>query len=216
MPTLAEMFQDYDTDQVDIVAEQWGIEEEARGKNRPKLISKGLNDKTLFFEIVEALPVRARHAINALAAASGKITRGVFEREYGEVREMGAARREKERPDINPHSVSENLFYKGIIAHAFFEDDSGAAEFVYLPDEFLVFLKSTKGKMDSDQVPLGYLKKTVGEIRLAGSEILDSITLTLAALRGDIPPSERQCLLPEENYALNLSLLKVWASSMQT
>ena len=55
---------------------------------------------------------------------------------------MGAARRERERPDRAPVSVTETLFYKALIGRAFFETSQGLREFAFIPEEFYQFPNS--------------------------------------------------------------------------
>jgi len=120
--------------------------------------------------------------------------------------EKGANMREKERPNLKPKTKTESLFYKGLIGLAFFEDDAGAAEFIYLPDEFLTFL-ARKGEIKG-QSELEYIQNPGGAVQPTGSQILDDMAVSLAALRGDVPLEERRCLIRDENYAFALALLK--------
>ncbi len=57
---------------------------------------------------------------------------------------MGAARRQRERPDIHPASQAESLFYKGLIGKAFFDARGGPSEFAYIPDEILPFFPAER------------------------------------------------------------------------
>lgn len=64
----------------------------------------------------------------------------VFARQFGEIREMGAGRRDRERPDRQPISAAERLFYHGLIGRNTFMSPSGAQLMVFIPDEFLSLL----------------------------------------------------------------------------
>jgi hypothetical protein len=48
---------------------------------------------------------------------------------------MGAARREREQPWRHDPSPAERLWYRGLIARAFFDDGQGPQEFVFIPDD---------------------------------------------------------------------------------
>ncbi|MBK9056119.1 MAG: hypothetical protein IPL78_36050 [Chloroflexi bacterium] len=60
-----------------------------------------------------------------------------FTREFGEVRQMGPAKMEREEPWYDPVSVAESLWYRGFLYRSFQESPEGLIEFYYLPDEFL-------------------------------------------------------------------------------
>ena len=50
---------------------------------------------------------------------------------------MGAARRDREKPHLNPASPAEVLFYRALLFRAFFNTDKGPQEFAYIPDDLL-------------------------------------------------------------------------------
>ncbi|MBI2330648.1 MAG: helicase-associated domain-containing protein, partial [Chloroflexi bacterium] len=138
-------------------------------------------------ETLEILPAEARSALNALVDAGGKIEWAVFARKYGDIREMGAGKRDRERPHLKPSSTSEILFYRGLIAKAFFDSSKGSQEFAYIPDNLNEIIaeemKEEKGKSSND--PLGRPATPVEkafEIP-ANDFILDDATTYLAAMR---------------------------------
>ncbi len=57
---------------------------------------------------------------------------------------MGAGKRDRERPHLNPSSTSEYLFYRGLLARAFFDTDKGSQEFAYIPDDLLLLIENIK------------------------------------------------------------------------
>ncbi len=141
MPTIIETIIDYEPDLLEMIAEGWGIDQDLDpSRSLPKQIAQRLQEEALFNEILQALPKPAFNALARLVRNDGRLRLEVFEREFGSLREMGAARREKLRPDRNPDSISETLFYKGLIAQAFFRDGPEAQEFIYIPEEFLQIL----------------------------------------------------------------------------
>jgi hypothetical protein len=66
-------------------------------------------------ELIETLPPAAQVALSALEAAGGRIPWAVFARQFGEVREMGAAKRDRDKPYLNPASGAEDLFYRALL-----------------------------------------------------------------------------------------------------
>ena len=54
---------------------------------------------------------------------------------------MGAAKRDREKPYLNPASAAEDLFYRALLGRAFFETAEGAQEFAYIPDDCLPLIR---------------------------------------------------------------------------
>jgi len=209
MPTLKEMLHDYESDQIEIIAEAWGITDDLQGKkNKPGVCAELLNNSDLFQELFETLPANEKKGLIALATSNGKISRGIFEQKYGKLREMGAGLRQKKRPFRDPISCTENLYYKGFLGLAFLETGPSAIEQVYLPVEFLNYLKKS---IPSDE-PIHPLPqpstKTSGKIQKENFSILHFTALALSALRGDLPTHEREKLLSESLFRFSRMILK--------
>jgi len=56
------------------------------------------------------------------------------------VREMGAGKRDREQPHLHPNSAAEILWYRALVAKAFFDGDKGPQEFAFIPDDLLMAL----------------------------------------------------------------------------
>ena len=54
---------------------------------------------------------------------------------------MGAARRDRERPDLKPSCPGEMLWYRALIGKAFFNLPPEPQEYAYIPDDLLEFLQ---------------------------------------------------------------------------
>src|ERR1051325_11702915 len=115
MPDLLQSLLKQDIGHLRIVAEFWGLEldsstvDEAREE-----LSSALLDAELAAELIEALSPQADSAIRALVDEGGRIPWAVFVRKYGDIRDMGAGRRDRERPHLKPASTAETLFYRGL------------------------------------------------------------------------------------------------------
>ncbi|RMG91764.1 MAG: hypothetical protein D6706_17895 [Chloroflexi bacterium] len=83
-------------------------------------------------------------ALQALVAAGGRMPVGTFERMYGEVRQMGPGRLEREEPWLEPVSAAEALWYRGFLYRGFDETPEGLIEFYFVPDELLAQFPSVK------------------------------------------------------------------------
>jgi hypothetical protein len=197
MPTISETIQDYEIDQIEMIAEQWGTEDDiAPHKNIIKQMVDILDNRNLFLEVIFTLPTHEQSALQFILNEGGKYPAAQFARMYGAIREMGAAVREKERPDRNPISVAENLFYKGIIGLSFFNEGGEVKEYIFLPEEFIKFLKSIRDDPSRTAAPPTLSEKKVFHIISTSDEFLDQICYLLAALRGSIPLNEFSRFIP--------------------
>lgn len=153
MPDLAQSLGRYDLGYLQIAAQLWGLEFSASELNQgiERLVPIML-DEQLIREIIESLPMEAQTAIADLVNNGGRLAWSFFKRRYGEVREMGAGRRDRDKPFLEPISTAELLFYRALIGRAFYDTSSGPEEFAYIPDDFLPLLKS--GQVKTSQ-PLG-------------------------------------------------------------
>jgi hypothetical protein len=120
--------------------------------------------------------------MNDLASNAGRLPWAQFTRQHGEVREIGAARRDREHPYLSPVSAVESLWYKGLVARAFFDTPAGPEEFAYIPDDLL----------DKYPLPAGGGTNVTGRPasaveyqhpHLVNDRILDHACTLLAALR---------------------------------
>lgn len=217
MPDLLISLQKHDLGHIHIVADLWGLELEA---NEPEAEAKelcaSLLDPDLLGEILEALPPEAQAALEALVAKNGRIPWAEFTRRFGDIREMGPGKRDREKPHFNPASTAEILFYRALLARAFFNTSSGTQEFAFIPDDLLTLMNrnpSWPGQEERDErkeekeknlapvaslavnpEPLGR-PASPGENAhplLANDYLLDDATTLLAALRLGIETPETQ------------------------
>ena len=100
MPDLSASLHKKDLGHLRIVAEFWGLELESTDTGSAlEELCASLLDLEAVSETLEVLPAEARSALNALLAADGKIEWAIFARKYGDIREMGAGKRDRDRPD---------------------------------------------------------------------------------------------------------------------
>ena len=202
MPTVLEIFQEYEPDLLEMIAEAWGVLDDIDpSKNTKKQLANILRSQTLFNEIIQTLPTNSQAALRTIYHAGGKTPAAQFMRQYGEIREMGAGARGKERPDRNPSSSAEILYYKGLIALSFFKAKNGAMEFIYIPDEFIDFLNQIIDQEITTTAPQHISEKDIKQTISASDEILDQICAFLAASRGDVPADEVAKYIPQSMHA---------------
>ncbi|HET7144519.1 MAG TPA: hypothetical protein VFI68_10905, partial [Anaerolineales bacterium] len=188
MPDLYHTLLKYDLGHIRIVAGLWGLELESNEADpAAEELCASLLDPDSVRETIDILPADARAALFSLAESGGKLEWVTFARKFGEIREMGEAKRDRDRPHLKPVSPAENLYYRGLLAKAFFSADKGAQEFAYIPDDLyeLIKLETDEDAPVKRNEPLGRPATPVEkafEIP-ASDHILDDVTTFLAAMR---------------------------------
>ncbi len=183
MPDLLHTLQGHDLGFLKMVAGLWGMDLNAPDVRTalPALTGTLLNP-SLVPEVVEALPNPAQQALQAILANEGRMSWPQFCRKFGEVRTMGTARRDRERPDLKPVSPAEMLWYRALIGRAFLNVTPEPQEFAYIPDDLVELLPSLAASIEQ---PLG---RPASRLECAhpipaNDHILDQACTLLAALR---------------------------------
>ena len=187
MPDLKHSLHGHDLGHLRIVAERWGLT--LRAPNRSDAIvelTEHLLEISLIHEVVEALPMEARTAIQTLAVNDGQLPWMQFTRSFGEVREMGSGRRDRTRPDKNPVSPAEMLWYRAIIARAFFETARGNQEFAYIPDDLRTRLPQALNPSKPRLLGRPSISSERAYLIPANDQLLNHVCTFLAARRADI------------------------------
>jgi hypothetical protein len=195
MPDLLASLLSQDLGHLRILAELWGLELDEHDRDlAADELAASLLDPELARETMDILPADARRALDALITAGGRLPWAEFTRRFGEIREMGPGKRDREHPHRKPVSPAEMLFYRGFLAKAFFDTEKGAQEFAYVPDDLFKIIhtanespekKSSKTSVVSADSQLGR-PATPGEKAHeipANDRVLDDATTLLAALR---------------------------------
>jgi hypothetical protein len=210
MPNLIQSFQGRDIGHLRIVARFWGIELASPDMEAAsKELAEALLDPILSAEIIDSLPDEARTALATLVNSDGKSPWAAFARLFGDIREAGPGRRDRERMYLDPLSSSEALFYRAFLARAFFDLPSGAQDFAYIPEDLLQLINveehdENKGGVESSNhaaeeftvrsssEPLGRAatQKEREHQSPPSNRLIDDATTLLAALRMGLPPPE--------------------------
>jgi hypothetical protein len=198
MPDLLQSLQHHDFEFLRIVAGLWGVELKSKDLDEATSeLAASLLDPDLAAELTASLNPEARSALAALAADSGRIPWAAFARQFGQVRDMGAAKRDREKPYLNPTSQAEVLFYRALLFRAFFNTAKGPQEFAYIPDDLLQVVgpqEQAGGRSRDSLLPASPVETseplgrgaTPGErkhILPASDRVLDDATTLLAGLR---------------------------------
>jgi len=187
LPDLLHALHGRDLGYLRMAAGLWGIELEAANVRAalPQLTLAMLNPE-LANEIVGTLPAAAQDALAALSEAGGLIPWSQFIRTYGEVRSMGAAKRDRERPDLNPRTPAEMLWYYGLIGAAFLDMLPEPQQFAFIPADLLSLLEIPQQRT-SQAFGRGASPGETEQIFPASDRVLDHACTLLAALRLGLP-----------------------------
>jgi len=185
MPDLSASLKGKDLGQLKIIADFWGIElEEGKEiKSIGKYLQKELLNPERLQALIESLPKEPEQALSDLAAHQGRIAWSLFTKRYGDVREMGAARRDREKPYLNGRGTpSESLWYRALVGRSFFDSEVGPEEFAYIPEDLLEILPLT-AYPDTRQYGRPASKSECARVISSNDWILDDMCTILAGLR---------------------------------
>ncbi len=189
MRSLEQALQDHELIVLRVIGEWW--EQDLTGADKKTAItvlSGALSQLDLAQELVY-LPKEEAEALKALAAEGGRIPVGTFTRKFGEVRQMGPGRLEREEPWFEPVSSAESLWYRGLIYLAF---DDDMVEYFYLPNELLAQLPKAEAEpaaisAETPEPPLTSSVQHPEKIHPAEISAVDDLTTLLAlALTADL------------------------------
>jgi hypothetical protein len=184
MPNLKIALKDQNAGFLRIVAEFWGLE--GISENSENLLTNlitAMTNQNQFKEMIEVLPSQAKKAFHSLIKNNGKITWVEFCRRYGELREMGQAKLEREKTYLSPVSTTEWLWYQGMLFKAFFNEGIEPLEYAYLPEEYLAMLKPESSHPAPETYGKPSLDQKMKHLLIADDLILDHACTLLAALR---------------------------------
>jgi hypothetical protein len=196
MPDLSQSLAGRDLGHLRIIAELWSLDFDAPDAHvglarlAPRLL-----DRDLIAELTGELPPAARAALDDLLQHDGRLPWALFTRRYGLVREVGPARRDRERPYRKGPSPAELLWYRALVARAFFETPGGPEEFAYIPDDLLPLLPAT---LNAAAPPLGRPATPAERAQPipVSDRLLDHACTLLAALRLGLPLAEVDAFFP--------------------
>jgi hypothetical protein len=192
MPDLIKSLQGKDLGHLRMIADLWGLSVDAPDlRNALPRLAALLLDRPLVTEIVSDLPAEARLALDDLLNHDARMPWALFTKRYGVLREFGPARRDREHPHRTPISPAEMLWYRGLLARAFFDSPTGPEEFAYIPSDLVDLLPEPQtGLVAALGRPASPLERA---FPLPPSDrILDHACTLLAALRLGLPADEIQ------------------------
>jgi hypothetical protein len=218
MPDLEHRLRNHDLGFLQIIASLWGVDFSAPDARSglPKLTRTLLNPE-LALEIVDTLPDGARQALDALILNDGWMAWPRFTRKFGQLREVGPGKRDREKPYLEPISSTEVLWYRGLIGRDFLMQGGELQECAYIPDDLLSMLPPP---LPTGPQPPGRAASPGEKAHIwhANDRVLDHTCTLLAALRMEDPkrsPDVEDWQPPFEVVYALLSAMKLITSSEQ-
>lgn len=183
MPPIKSTLAKYDLDLLHRIARAWDVEISQRDAATARTdLAARMADKGLFQILIAGLPEEVRIAWQNLAGKDGRQTWSEFSRQNGMIRDLGPAARERENPDRNPVSISESLFYSGLIGRAFLGGTGEPVEYAYIPEELLGFIEKPPARKTRSVIRPA-VNQTPRFIQRTDNSILDQLTDLLSANR---------------------------------
>jgi hypothetical protein len=194
---LLQTLQDHDLGHLKVIAELWGFDvPPGSSQEIAPIVAVYLSTPEFISEIEESLPKQTRDVLQFVLKNDGRVALSDIVRSYGQIREMGSGRRDREKPWRNPISPLEDLWYRGLCAKAFIETPTGAQEYLFIPNEIKKALSSRSEKQEKR---VGHLTNTPSEVDEADMGVVEDITTLLAYLRKSAPQSfDEWHQLPDE------------------
>lgn len=183
MPPLKSVLEKYDLDLLLRIARAWEVEISQRDAPSARADLAGQMVRKEGCEtLLAALDEPVRTAWHALAGRGGRQTWAEFSRLNGEIRDLGPAARQRENPDLHPVSISEILWYSGLIGRAFLGGVGELVEYAFIPDELASFYQQPISLQVKATVRPA-VNQSPRHVASADSAILDQVTDLLAANR---------------------------------
>jgi hypothetical protein len=210
MRTLAQALQDRDLGFLRLIQEHWNLDLHLRDrKSGAEQLARAMLKSDPKQYLLDELPPASRGVLNALIRNGGSIPYAAVARQFGEIRDMGPGKRDREKPWLQPASPVEDLWYRGLLFRAFIDTQTGPQEFAYIPEDLIALLPKLPGE---EKDPYGHESSDPEVIMAAHQAVIDDATTFIAALRraGSTldPQSMRRFMVQPEALGLITHLLQ--------
>ncbi len=185
MQDLTRTLESYDLALLRVIANRWDVDLTARdSRTAAARLSEAMRTPERVAAVWSRLDEPQRQAMQTILGGGGRMATGMFKRLFGEVRPMGPDRLEREQPYLQPASLAEALYYRGLIAAAFDSGTTGVQPYTFVPSDLIPLLPTHKTGYDLRAAPLSSVpaapRPEPAHIRPAGTILIDDLTTFLA------------------------------------
>ncbi|MEM7531957.1 MAG: hypothetical protein AAF639_07270 [Chloroflexota bacterium] len=159
MPTTSQMLSDYPDIVLQVLGEIRGayLDGAENQTQAVELLAAQITDPTsvqfAYQEVVDMSEL-SQTALETLLKEGGEMIEAQFSRDYGNIRQMGPAKLEREQPWFNPASIAELLYYYGFIGRGFKGTGQNAHTIIYIPSDVVPWLPQPQAEDDGDGLSL--------------------------------------------------------------
>jgi hypothetical protein len=205
MTSIQRTLRESDPALLPVFAQFWGVKIDAYNREAQiEAIREAMLDPGRADRVWEGLDDKQRGAMHALLGVKeAKMPEMFFTQLYGKIPEVSAAQIEKKKPHLKPSSITEALYYRGLISIGYENDPRGARRIIYVPSDMIGALPSHRTSYDKledadddltidavtgerEQVTVEPLDE-VSNVRQADTSIVDDMATLLAYLRLHVP-----------------------------
>lgn len=194
MKNLFATISDYDPGMLPALGDVWDVDtSKLKDDDLIKQLVAAMLDPQKTEAIWEKLDEPMRSAMQLLVSSTSyRMKTGQFERVFGEIRKLGRAQIKKEKPHVNPISVAEGLYYRGLIGEAFDKVKDELIGFVYVPTDLVTVLPLHKTAYENlededafpeEELPSLDVIEDATNVIAADTSIIDDMTTLLAYLQ---------------------------------
>lgn len=152
MLNLEKTLRAYEPVMLGVIADRWDVDLETHSvTDITGLLMHTMLDPAAAAATWDRLDDQQRGAMQSLLGSGGVMPARMFFRLYGEIREMGPGKLEREKPYLNPVGIAETLYYRGLIARGYEEVAAGPSAVVYVPTDLAKVLPAHHTGFDLSQ-----------------------------------------------------------------
>ena len=203
MQDLNRTFDNYDLPLLRVIANRWDFDLATSDKaSAATRLAGAMRTAERVQDVWSRLDDDQRRALQTILGSGGKMPGPMFERLFGKVRMMGSDRLEREQPYLQPTSLAEALYYRGLIAFGLNSSAKGNPQpFAYVPTDLLPLLPTKQTGYDLSEPPApapieAAAQPEPGHVRIADTALVDDMATFLAYCQSNsVLPSDSGGLL---------------------
>ncbi len=183
MQDLSRTLLNYPLELLRVIANRWDVDLNTRdSREAAARLADAMRQPQRITDVWGRLDESQRQALQTVLGSSGsRMPTAMFTRLFGEIRDMGPERLEREKPYLSPVSAAEALYYRGLIASTFDKSAKGPQAITYVPTDLVSLMPTHKTGYDLSAPPEPLVAiPQPDNIRPADTILVDDLTSFLA------------------------------------